>query len=178
LVGLIGTILISSFPDGAIAGKVEIAGHPQVTLVVLVQDVGAANVPVVEQTLIRAFRARGYRVLDRAMVVRTLPREVELSRRDEIEAATRFGAQFGADIVVSGRSQTRTLEKAYSLLEGKRIIVSQADVGAKAISVRSGEVLAAESAHARKPFDTSGAIALEAAAEALAEQLIKGIMRP
>jgi hypothetical protein len=160
------------------AGEVEFAGHPQVTLIVLVQDSGDAGVPVVEQTLIRAFRARGYRVLDRTTVARTLPRGAELLRRDELETATRFGAQCGADIVVSGRSQTRTLEKTYSLLEGKRVIVSQADVGAKAISVRSGEVLAAESAHARKPFDTTGAIAQEAAAEALAAQLIKGIGHP
>ncbi len=53
--------------------------------------------------------------------------------------------------------------------------MSQADVGAKAILVSSGKVLVAENAFARKSFDTTGALVLEKAAEALAGELIVGI---
>jgi hypothetical protein len=177
-IGVVSCLLVLSLLDAARAADTELARRSPVTLIVVMQEVGDAGVQVVEETLIRAFLAHGYRVLDRAVVARALPPAAEQLPSDGIAAATRFGARLGADFVISGRAQTRTLEKSYSLLEGKRVIVSQADVGATAISVRSGEVLAAESAHARKPFDTTGAIALEAAAEALADKLIKGIMYP
>jgi hypothetical protein len=178
LVGLVCCTLLLGFVDGVMAGETAPSGRPQVTIIVMVQDVGDAGGLVVENTLIRAFRARGYRVLDRAMVARILRPEADLMQLGEIEVATRFGARLGADLVISSRSKTRTLEKPYRLLEEKQVVVSQADVGAKAISVPSGEVLVAQNAHARKPFDTTGAIALEAAAEALADKLIKSIMQP
>jgi hypothetical protein len=177
-VGLVCCPLILGLVDGVMAGETNTPGHPQVTIIVMVQEAADVGVLVVENTLIRAFRARGYRVLDRAMVARILRPEADLTQLGEIEVATRLGARLGADLVISGRSKTRILEKPYSLLEEKSVVVSQADVGAKAISVPSGEVLVAENAHARKPFDTTGAIALEAAAETLADKLIKGIRHP
>ncbi len=41
--------------------------------------------------------------------------------------------------------------------------------------VRSGKEIVAESAHAKKPFDKTGQMVLQIAAEALAGKLIKGI---
>ena len=66
-------------------------------------------------------------------------------------------------------------EKTYEILGGKKVTVSQADVTAKAILVNSGRLLAADSAHARKPFDMTGEVVLQMAAEALAEKLLQGI---
>jgi hypothetical protein len=53
--------------------------------------------------------------------------------------------------------------------------VSQANISAKAIWVRSGEVLVAANTDARKPFDMTGGDALKAAAEVLADKLLDGI---
>jgi hypothetical protein len=53
--------------------------------------------------------------------------------------------------------------------------VSQADISAKAIAVSSGKVLVVETAHVRRPFDSTGNIALEKAAEALSGKLLEGI---
>jgi hypothetical protein len=105
----------------------------------------------------------------------TLRREADVVKGYDIEAAKLLGTRLGATIVVSGKSQTRTQEKTYSSLGDKKVTGSQADVGAKAILASSGKVLVAENAHARKPFDTTGNIALEKAAEDLAGKLIAGI---
>jgi hypothetical protein len=114
-------------------------------------------------------------VLDRDSVAQLLRRDADLLQLYDIEAAKRLGSRLGAHLVVSGKSQARVTEKTYSSMEGKKVVVSQADISAKAILVNTGRVVVAETAHERKPFDTTGNIALEKAAEKLAGKLLEGI---
>jgi hypothetical protein len=157
--------------------RAETARRGNVTVMFLFQEVGEAGIQAVDNTLTRVFEQRGYRVLDRDSVAQLLRRDANLLQLYEIEAAKRLGARLGADIVVSGKSQTRVTEKTYSSLEGKKVAVSQADVSAKAILVHTGRVLVAETAHENKAFDTTGNMALEKAAGKLAGKLLEGIER-
>jgi hypothetical protein len=147
----------------------------QVKLMVMVKDAGQASGQTVENTLIRTLQGHGYRVIDASTVAHARSRQTELLQRYEGEAAKRLGISMGADIVISGEAKTRVVEKPYELLGKKQVTTSQADVSAKAILTNSGQVIAADSAHGRKPFDTTGDIALEMAAEALAGKLAQGI---
>jgi hypothetical protein len=141
----------------------------------LFKDIGQQGTQAVENALTRAFRGSGYNVLDAGMVAQTLRRDADLLQRYEIEAAKRLGSRLGADIVVSGELKAKAVEKTYTLLEGKKLTMSQADVSAKAVLVSTGKVVAAETVHARKPFDITGDAALQKAAEALAGKLLQGI---
>jgi hypothetical protein len=131
----------------------------------------------VETALISKFQGYGYSVLDPATVAQTLHRHADLLQLYDVEAAKRLGGRLGADIVISGMSKARVLDKTYDMLGGKKVTVSQADVSAKAVLVRSGKVLAAEHATARQPFDNTGDSALRKAAEAMADRLQQGIER-
>ena len=131
----------------------------------------------VETALTNKFQGYGYSVLDAGIVAQTLRRNTDLLQLYDVEAAKRLGGRLGADIVISGVSKTRVLDKTYEMLGGKKVTVSQADVSAKAVLVSSGKVLAAENATVRKPFDNTGDVALRAAAEAMADQLQQGIER-
>ena len=131
----------------------------------------------VETALTSKFQGYGYSVMDAGTVAQTLQRNADLLHLYDIEAAKRLGGRLGADIVISGVSKSRVLDKTYEVLGGKKVTISQADVSAKAVMVNSGKVLAAESATARKPFDNTGDVALRAAAEAMADQLQQGIER-
>ena len=153
----------------------ETMARSNIKVMLMFQEGGSTGIQAVEQVLARAFEQHGYSVLDRDIVGQTLRREADVVKGYDIEAAKLLGTRLGATIVVSGKSQTRAQEKTYSSLGDKKVTVSQADVGAKAILASSGKVLVAENAHARKPFDTTGNIALEKAAEDLAGKLIEGI---
>jgi hypothetical protein len=155
--------------------RAETPARGNVTVMFLFQEVGEAGIQAVDNTLARAFERRGYRVLDRDSVAQLLRRDTDLLQLYEIEAAKRLGSRLGAHLVVSGKSQARVTEKTYSSMAGKKVMVSQADVSAKAILVNTGRVLVAETASERKPFDTTGNIALEKAAEKLAGKLLEGI---
>src|SRR5262249_53932881 len=96
-------------------------------------------------------------------------------QRYEVEAAKRLGGLLKADIVISGSLTTRVVDKTSDYLGGKKYTSSQADISARAVLVRSGQVLAAENASGRKPFDNTGNLALQAAAEELAGKLRQGI---
>ena len=141
----------------------------------LFQGPGQERNAAVENTLTRVFQSHGYSVIDAGTVAQLVRRNADLLQRYEIEAAKRFGTHLRADIVISGESKTGSSEKTYELLGGKKVTVSQADVTAKAILVNSGRILAADSAHAHKPFDMTGEVVLQTAAEALAEKLLHGI---
>lgn len=169
------TLVSLSIPLMATAG--DITPRAQLKIMFLFKEGGSKGIQTVENTLIRAFQNQGYSVLDQAMVAQTLQREKELVQLYEIESAKRLGSRLGANMVVSGDSRVQIVEKTPSLLEGKKITVSQAAVSARVILAHSGKVIAAENAHARKPFDNTGDIALEMAAEALAQRLFQGIER-
>ena len=141
----------------------------------IIRDVDATGIHAVETTLTQVFQQQGYQVLDREMVAQTLQREAELLRQYDVEAAKQLGSRLSAHIVISGTSRTRVQEKTYSSLGGKKVTISQANISAKAIVVSTGKVVAARNAHARKPFDASGDLALETAAEQLGTQLVKDI---
>jgi hypothetical protein len=96
---------------------------------------------VVETALISKFQDYGYSVLDAEIVAQTLRRNADLLQLYDIEAAKRLGGRLGADIVISGVSKTRVLDKTYEVLGGKKVTISQADVSAKAVLVSSGKIL-------------------------------------
>ena len=149
----------------------------QVRLMFMFQVPGQEPNQAVETVLTNKFQGYGYSVLDAGIVAQTLRRNTDLLQLYDVEAAKRLGGRLGADIVISGVSKTRVLDKTYEMLGGNKVTVSQADVSAKAILVSSGKVLAAENATVRKPFDNTGDVALRAAAEAMADQLQQGIER-
>ncbi len=169
--------VIVSLPPVTIAGEADLILRAQTKIMFLFQEINAEGIQTIENTLIRTFENSGYAVLDRAMVAQALRREADLLQLYEVEAAKQFGSRLGADIVVSGRSKAHIQEKTYSLLEGKKVMVSQANVSARAILVKSGTILVAENASVRKPFDSTGEMALEQAAEMLAAKLLEGIDR-
>ena len=128
---------------------------------------------VVENTLAQAFLRRGYGVIDAATVSQALRRHAYLLTQVELEAAKRLGSTLEADIVVSGEAKSRVVDKTYILLEGKKVLISQGNVSIKAVLAKNGRVIAAETGSARKPFDTTGEISLQMAAEATAGRLLQ-----
>jgi hypothetical protein len=168
-------VVVCSLAQGVMAAERPLATRTPVKLMVLIKGAGQESSQTVETTLIRLLQGQGYQVLDASTVAQVLRRNAELLQQYEVEAAKRLGTRLGADIVISGEAKPRVVDKTYDTLGGKKVTVSQATVSAKAILARSGKVLAAESAHGRKPFDTTGEIALQVAAEALAGKLVQGI---
>jgi hypothetical protein len=163
-------------PSGSVpAAQGQLVARGQVRVMFLFQGPNQERNTAVENTLTRVFQSRGYSVIDAGTVAQTVRRHADLLQLYEIEAAKRFGSRLQADIVISGESKMGSSEKTYEILGGKKVTVSQADVTAKAILVNSGRLLAADSAHARKPFDMTGEVVLQMAAEALAEKLLQGI---
>jgi hypothetical protein len=147
----------------------------QMKIMIMVQGTGQERAQAAEHALARVFLKQGYQVIDAALVTQTLRRRADLLKQSEIEAAKRLGASLGADIVVSGEAKSRVVDKAYTLLEGKKVLVSQANVSLKAVLARTGKVIAAEHGSGRKPFDTTGEIALQMAAESAAARLSQSI---
>jgi hypothetical protein len=147
----------------------------QLTVMIIVQGPAQERIQLVENTLAQAFLRQGYKVIDAATVTQSLRRNAYLLKQAETEAAKRLGSGVGADIVVSGEAKSRVVDKTYTLLEGKKVILGQGDVSVKAVLSRSGSVIVAENASQRKPFDTTGQIALQMAAESAAGKLIPGI---
>jgi hypothetical protein len=145
---------------GQAAEKIPLA-RSQVTVMSMVQGPGQERSQIFENTLTQAFLRHGYKVIDAATVIQSLRRNAYPLKQAETEAAKRLGSGLGADIVVSGEAKSRVVDKTYTLLEGKKVILSQAEVTLKAVLSRSGRVIVAENASQRKPFDTAGQIALQ-----------------
>lgn len=155
------------------AAAAELSTPAQVRVMLLFKEVGDEGIQAAEHAMARAFIGHGYSVLNRDIVAQTLRREAYLLGRYESEAAKRLGEFLGADLVISGQSKVRVLEQESSLV-GK-FMVSQADVAAKAILVKSGREIVAEQVHLKKPFDTTGQQGLQAAGETLAAKMIKAM---
>jgi hypothetical protein len=114
-------------------------------------------------------------VIDADTVAQALRRHTYFLKQAELEAAKRLGATLGADIVVSGEAKSRVVDKTYILLEGKKVLVSQGSVSVKAALAKNGRVIATETGSGRKPFDTTGEMALQMAAEATAGRLLQAL---
>src|SRR5215831_4076111 len=149
--------------------------HANMRLMFMFQGSGQEGSQTVENALTQAFQGYGFSVIDAATVAQTVRRNADLLQRYDVEAAKRLGVRLGADIVISGTTKTRVVDKTSDTLGGKRYTVSQADISAKAIMVRSGKILTAKNTHRNKPFDNTGERALQEAAEAMADELRQGI---
>jgi len=152
----------------------------QVKVMFIVQGAGQERSQTVENALAQAFLRQGYKVIDATVVAQTLRRNADLLRQPEVrqsdvEAAKRLGSGAGADIVVRGEAKSHVGEKTYTLLEGKKVPVSQADVSLRMVLARTGTLIMTDKATKRKPFDTSGEVALQFAAESIAERLLQGL---
>ena len=158
-----------------ITPAVDAFSPSDVKVMLLFKEAGRDGIHTVDTALTQYFQDHGYQVIDQDMVAQALRRDAALLKLYEIETAKLLGSRLGATIVVSGHSRTRSREKTYRRLGGKKLLVSQANVSAKAILVSTGRVIAAQNARARKPNDATGDIALEAAAEVLSRKLITGI---
>jgi hypothetical protein len=173
--GAIVYAVLAAGVAGSFAAPESGAAGAKARVMFVVKGAGQDRAGVVENVLTQTFQASGFDVVDASVVAQVLRRDAELLKLYEIEAAKRLGTRLGADIVVSGEVKSHTAEKSYTLLEGKKVAVSQANISVKAVLVSSGKVLAAESAAARRPFDTTGDMALQTAAEGLARKLLRGV---
>ncbi len=162
-------------PSSGLAADTMPIARSRLKVMFMVQGPGQERSQVVENTLAQAFLRQGYQVIDADSVTQSLRRHAYLSKQAETEAAKRLGSGLGADMVVSGEANVRVVDKSYTLLEGKKVIVGQGDVTVKAVLVKSGRVIVGETATQRKPFDTTGQSALQMAAESAAAKLLQGI---
>jgi Caspase domain len=168
-------LAVVGLPHAARAAGRSSTAPSQVKVMFMVQGPGQERSHVVENTLAQAFLKHGYKVIDAAAVTQSLRRSTYLLKQSEVEAAKRLGSGLGADIVVSGGAKSGVVDKSYTLLEGKKVIVSQAGVSVRAVLARNGNLIVTESASATKPFDTTGEKALQMAAEKAATRLLQGI---
>jgi Caspase domain len=175
LLALFCCAVVVGIADAARAADRSPTAPSQVRVMFMVQGPGQERSQVVENTLAQAFLRQGYKVIDTATVAQSLRRSTYLLKQSEVEAAKRLGSGLGADIVVSGGTNSRVVEKSYTLLEGKKVIVSQANVSVKAVLASNGRVIVAENGTGRKPHDTTGDMALQTAAESAATRLLQGI---
>jgi hypothetical protein len=162
-------------PFSGLAADMRPTASDQLKVMFMVQGPNQERSQVVENTLAQAFLRQGYQVIDAATVTQSLSRSAYLRKQTETEAAKRLGSGLGADIVVSGEAKVRVVDKSYTLLEGKKVTISQGDVTVKAVLAKSGRVIVAENATQRKPFDTTGQSALQMATESAAGKLLQGI---
>ncbi len=162
-------------PSSGLAADTKVTASDQLKVMFMIQGPDQERSQVVENTLAQAFLRQGYKVIDAATVTQSLNRSAYLRKQAETEAAKRLGSNLGADIVVSGEAKFRVVDKSYTLLEGKKVTISQGDVTVKAVLAKSGRVIVAENASQRKPFDTTGQSALQMAAESAAAKLLQGI---
>jgi hypothetical protein len=167
--------VIFSLPYEGHAARPLPRAPSQLTVMIMIHGQAQERSQLAENTLAQAFLQQGYKVIDAATVTQNLRRHAYLLQQAELETAKRLGSGLGADIVISGEVKMRVVDKTYTLLEGKKVILGQGDVTVKAVLTDSGRVIVAENAFARKPFDTTGQIALQMAAEAAAGKLIHGI---
>jgi hypothetical protein len=168
-------VAVVALPYPAGAGGRSPTAPGRLTVMFMVQGPGQERSLVVENTLAEEFLRQGYKVIDTAAVTQSLGRSTYLRKQSEVEAAKRLGSGLGADIVVSGGGKSRTVEKAYTLLEGKKMIVSQGDVSLRAVLARNGNLIVTETASATKTSDTTGEKALQLAAKKAATRLLQGI---
>jgi caspase domain-containing protein len=175
LLALLCCAAIGSLSPAAHAAKPLPRASGQLTVMIMIRGQAQERSQVAENTLAQAFLKQGYTVIDAAIVTQSLRRNTYLLKQADTEAAKRLGSGVGADIVVSGEAKSHVVDKTYTLLEGKKVILGQGDVSVKAVLSKSGSVIVAENASQRKPFDTTGQIALQMAAESAAGKLIEGI---
>ena len=175
LVALFYCVVIIGLPPEGRAAKPLPRAPSQLTVMLMIHGQAQERSQLAENTLAQAFLRQGYKVIDAATVTQSLRRHAYLLQQAEVETAKRLGSGLGADIVISGEVKMRVVDKTYALLEGKKVILGQGDITVKAVLTGSGRVIVAENAFARKPFDTTGQIALQMAAEEAAGKLIHGI---
>jgi hypothetical protein len=167
--------VVVSLPKLVLPADLRSTTDGQLRVIFMVQGPDQKPSQLVENTLAQAFLRQGYRVIDAATVSQALRRHAYLLKQAELESAKRLGSTLEADIVVSGEAKSRVVDKTYILLEGKKVLVSQGNVSVKAVLAKNGRVIATETGSARKPFDTTGEIALQMAAEAAAGRLLQGL---
>ena len=119
---------VVGFLQSAPVAQAQPVARAQIRLMFMFQVPGQEPNQAVETALISKFQGYGYSVLDAATVAQTLHRNADLLQLYDIEAAKRLGGRLGADVVISGVSKARVLDKTYDTLGGKEVTVSQADV--------------------------------------------------
>ncbi|MCP4263550.1 MAG: hypothetical protein GY774_39500 [Planctomycetes bacterium] len=171
-VAVFSWVIVFSLPDSRVTAEIDPMSPSQVKVMFMIKEIGGEGVQVVENAIIHVFRNYGYTVLDRDIVAQTLHREAGLLKLYEAEGAKRLGSLLDADIVVKGESNVYTEEDT---LFNTEVHVVVAEVSVRAVLVSTGTVIAAENAQASETFGVGRQIALQKAAKALSEKLLKRI---
>ncbi len=153
-------------------------GKPRVAILVHDEAGAPGAVPAArqaEQSLARAFLAKGFRVVDAAQLRRAMSGDAAAAAASgDDQAAAALAARLGAQVVVTASAQAATAGS----IGGSSLQSVQAVVSARVLEADTGRVIATGSANAAKAHispATGGAMAVDAASRKLAAQLMDGI---
>ena len=136
---------------------------------------GFGDVAEAETTLVQAFLAKGFHVVDPETLRKSINRESALRAiAGDDKAAAAIAQRHGAQIAVMGKARA----SAGPRIRGTNMRSIQAVVTARVVETDSAKIIATGSANAAKPHIhpvTGGSLALERASKKLAQKLIKDI---
>lgn len=150
-------------------------GRPVLMIVVEEDNLGDRSSRVVETEMIKLFAEKGFDLVDRAQVERIRESDrMKLALAGDKQAAAAIGAEFGAQLVITGQARASTGGKIYNMISG------QADLTARAIRTDTADILAATTAHGAKPHisaTTAATNALIDAGQQMADYLLQEIVK-
>ncbi len=169
----------------AVENLIQSMGNPRVMFVIDEQNIGESfnryhyfevNMTASETAMMNRFMGKNFQVVDPATVRQNKERDAVLAAiNGDAKAAVALAAATNAEVVVTGKAIAKVAEGVN--LGGMRSC--QANLTARVIDADVGTVLATGSKHAAYPHIdevTGGTMAIEKAANALADELIAKIL--
>ena len=169
----------------AVENLIQSMGNPRVMFVIDEQNIGESfnryhyfevNMTASETAMMNRFMAKNFQVVDPATVRQNKERDAVLAAiNGDAKAAVALAASADAEVVVTGKAVAKVAEGVN--LGGMKSC--QANLTARVIDADVGTVLATGSKHAAYPHIdevTGGTMAIEKAANALADELIAKIL--
>lgn len=145
-------------------------------------SVSSTSTNTTEATISDAFLAKGFDVVDYTTVQQNVERnQVLAAARGDATAATTLGQQYAAEVIVTGKAVATQAQLSGNLGKIMGTMKSyQANLTARAIRVDTG-VLIAQATPIQRPAVhinpmNAGTIAIQNAAESLADELMKKIL--
>jgi len=153
----------------------EYMDRPRLMIVINESNIGDTNSRVAETEMIRVFATKNFDLVDQSQVeaVRASEQANQAIAGNAVAAAA-LGAQFGAELVITGRAVGSDGGKVAGFVSG------QGDIAARAIRTDTAAILTAGNEHAAKPHlnaTTAGANALKEAGAKIANTMIKEIVK-
>lgn len=157
----------------------EWMNRPKLMIMLNENNIGDVTTQVAETEMTRIFLAKHFDMVDRSQIDRIRSSEQAIKAfAGDAAAAAAIGADFGADLVITGKAKATIAEGMSAMLGGMHS--GQADISARAIRTDVGSIMALATEHGKGVHiskNTAGTKALTQAGEKLASLLMKEMVK-